>query len=357
MKLLFDGWDLIYHPVSASAIHTLELLTSIPIQFQPYLAIPQALPDWLPGLTNFTSIQHDLENNPKNHLIWQQVVLPEIIRKSKASVFHLTHPTIPLLHEIPIVFSPTQFTFAPGYQQRSLFWERLAYAFATGGINRIDRFLFPDDLLPPSDYGIPFNKIFQLPPPDVPFKSIFQPSDIGIPTHPYFLYIGNNDTSLLFTLLDAWDKASKALGDQIHLYIIPNNNDEKIFVEQFQNSDTIHVVNFPPQNPIIIDYMLEHTQALIQLFPEPYWGGFARRALLLGIPIIGFEYPSLVQIVRDAGYLVEIHSERLLSAAIITLIVEEEIYHALRNKAALRQSKSNNATFSSQIEKIYQEIR
>lgn len=357
MKLLLDGWDLIYHPLSPSAIHTVELLTSIPNHFQIYLAIPQVAPDWLLGLNTFLPIYHELENNPKDRLIWQQLVLPKIIQKTKASVLHLTHPFTPILRELPVVFSPAQYTLSPVYQRRSLFWERLLYATAAGGIDRMDRFLFPNDLLPPSDHDIPIDKIYRLPPPAIPFKLFSQPTDIPVPSQPYFLYIGNGETALLFSLLNAWNKVSAALGDEIHLCILPSNEKEKLLMERFQSSSTIHLINFHKLNPLTMDGLIAQAQAFIQLTPEPYWGGFARRALLSGIPLIGFDSPSLSQIVGDAGYLVEGNSDHLLSAAMITMVVEEEINQALKNKAALRQTQYQNAAFSSQIEKIYQEIR
>lgn len=356
MNILVDGWDLIYHPLSASAIHSLELLAAIPHHFPTYLALPQPAPDWLSRLPNLSIISHISANTPKNRLFWQELIIPRIAHQSRASHIHLTHPITPLFAEGTVIFSPAQVDLFSRYQRHSSIWERLTYAMAQGGYHRVQKILFPNDLPHPFENNIPFDKIRTItPPPALSLQVFSSDNSFSIPSQPYLLYIGNADSNSLISLLNAWKKTCAALGDQMTLCLIPGNDEQKSFLDQSHFSTLPNLVHISPQNPIEVISLIQHAYAFIQLTPEPYWGGFARQALLAGIPLIGFETPSLSQMVQSAGYLVESNADRLLSAAMITLTVEEEVYQALKNKAELRKALYQNSAFSAQIEQIYQE--
>ncbi|MCX8063308.1 MAG: hypothetical protein N3D16_12065, partial [Anaerolineales bacterium] len=101
--------------------------------------------------------------------------------------------------------------------------------------------------------------------------------------------------------------------------------------------------------------LLRNAIALIQLEDEPAWGGNARRALGLGVPVVGFELPSLDEAVGSAGYLVPQGDERSLSAALITLVVEEEVLHSLRRNALQQAMRWEQRIFRKGLLRLYQQ--
>ena len=88
------------------------------------------------------------------------------------------------------------------------------------------------------------------------------------------------------------------------------------------------------------------------------WGGAVRLALAHGKPVIGFETPAFDAMVGPAAYLVksgDAESLRALSAALITVSIEEEVTEALAAAAQQRASKWDMTAFAMELEQVYLE--
>jgi glycosyltransferase involved in cell wall biosynthesis len=89
---------------------------------------------------------------------------------------------------------------------------------------------------------------------------------------------------------------------------------------------------------------------------EPVWGGPIRHALACGKPVVASHDPQTSHLVGPAAYLAAGDDGRALGAALITVIVEEEVAETLAGAARARASTWSGAAYSQALSGAYQRI-
>lgn len=348
MRVLLDGWQLVYNPLSAAAFHALEILEIRSEEVELVLALPAQKPAWLTEDVRVFELIRPC--SAFNHLRWVQIDVPRIARQVKAEIIHSVQAAAPLFASQSLIYSPTD--RLRGENFRRTFWERLDEASGWGGASRavlMDR----KAVFEPKEPKVDFEQV------DKPIRQTFScliTDFFSIPHSPYFLYQSFGDWERLQFLLQLWSKTTAHLGDQSSLAIICVDFEEKERIEahsspEFLQTLQLYVDVTPPQGLAL----LREATAVIQLEDEPLWGGMASRAIGQGVPVVGFEIPSLDNAIGEAGYLVPEGDERTLSAALMTLIVEEEVLQNLRAKAQQQARRWAQELFREGLLRLYRQ--
>lgn len=340
MRVLLDGWLLIHSPLSAAAFHLLEILEALQHDVELILALPAEKPIWLaPEVAVFV---RERPFSAFHHLRWVQMDLPDIAQRLQANAIHTVHGFAPLFASQALFYSPTELP-----EERTngnlTFWERLDEAFGWGGVSRailLDRKAIFEakrfSELDGSGAGEQSKAVV----------SCLETEPLPVPDTPYFLFQSSGDWRHLQLLLEVWSKTTAHLGDQVTLAILCSDRREQEQIESRSAAEFLQTLRlYAGVNPAQLLSLLKNALALVQLKGEPLWGSIARRALACGVPVVGFELPSLGKAVGPAGYLVPPGDRRALSAALITLVVEEEVLSGLQEKARLQAQKWERENF------------
>ncbi len=325
LHVLLDGWALIYHSLSSSAFHLLEIYEALRDEVDLTLALPSEKPHWLAAQVKL--VVRSRSYSALNHLLWVQSDLPKIANEIQSAVIHFTEAGAPLFAKQVLVYSPTNLakTKEPRWMN---FWERVDDALGLGGLSRAiqvePREFFGESRTPARQADA-----------DLPFQSgILLEASPLLPETPYFLYQSFGDWERLRFLLQVWAKTTAHLGDQAALAIVCHSRAEEKRIKEHCSSEFYQTLKLYAEiSPPTLVSLLKNATAFVQLEAEPPWGGTGQRAIRQGIPVIGFELPSLGDAIGAAGYLVPPEDERALSAALITVVVEEDVLQALRMQA------------------------
>ena len=350
MRVLLDGWLLIHAPLSAPAFHLLEILEALQQDVELILALPAEKPAWLAPEVSVFVLRRPF--SAFNHLRWVQVDLPDIARRIRADAIHTVHGFAPLFASQALFYSPTKLAEARANRSPTL-WERIDEAFGWGGVSRavtLDRkAVFEAERLSERDWSAESGQLKAV---VSTLEAEFQPA----PDIPYFLYQSFGDWRHLQLLLEVWSKTAAHLGDQATLAIICFDRHEQEQIESRSAAEFLQTLRLSADvTPAQLLSLLKNALALVQLEGEPLWGGIARRALSYGVPVVGFELPSLGEAVGPAGYLVPPGDRRALSAALMTLVVEEEVLLGLQAKARLQAKRWQREAFRAGMLRLYRQ--
>jgi glycosyltransferase involved in cell wall biosynthesis len=376
ISVLYDGWPLIYEPESLTSLHLWTLLAYIPPQVEPIVALPAPAPPWLSEIT--THIYHT-PNNSWSRMVWQQKTLPELIRRLNIQILHLTSKNVPFFKADISVVSPAAYDFTPLNSLNSflnrepvirnlpakrgrLFIDRIREALSMGGLARAHTIFWPEDIPEPDS----FSPITPLPPvihPDFLHKTPELPifgmtgTTINLPED-YILYHGPYDTRSIYRLLQTWSWAAGSIGEQYPLLLI--GVDRRIhkqiesILAKTDFGDTIRLA--ADVSPPAIPFIYQNCSALFHLAEVSPWDGPLRYAMVSGIPIVSVDNPLVKAIIGPAGYLVQLDDDRNLGAAIISLIVDQELSLGLAKAAKDRSTEWFKKDFSKSLLTAYQEL-
>lgn len=347
--ILFDGWSLIYHPDSPAALHLLALLAYQPQQIEAIVAFPAEPPAWMPDVRAHIQLTPD---TPFERLRWEQRTLAKIAQQLGAGLIHLTTSTPALFGKAISLISPSEYGFSldPGiaaqartgdHETGQALGERLRLALGSGGLERARAILWPEDLPSP----VVSTPLLQLPPCVHP---AFKPADNGDHTdlasldlpETYVLYHGPGTPQALQPLLEAWSWAAGSFGESYPLVLLGLQSTGLDWLNRSLGKsdigDTIHVL--PPVQPGLIPGIYRGSAALLHTPEISPWGDPVRHALACGKPVVAVETVFTDAIVGPAAYLVPAGDARALGAALISVIVEEEVAAKL-SRAALKRSR------------------
>jgi hypothetical protein len=370
LRVLFDGWQLARQPGSPAAMHLLAILENIPSGVQPILAVPEAPAEWFPQV-----ITHVQETLPQNRFAWEQSSLPRLARRLDARFLHLFSASAPLLGRSLVVVSPCDlepaglFDPAPAGKQLSL-QGRLRNSVQLGGLARAQAIFWPDDLnldrqadafqwLPPVVYS-GFSA-------DTPLENTKLGNGsaraweelhrLDLPDT-YLLYHGPASAPAINRVCAAWRWAAGPIGDYHPLLILGFNAAERDHLEKI--TDSLHfggtVKALPELSPQAVALLYQGCTALFHPVPEPVWGGPIRHALACGKPIIASQEAQTSHLVGPAAYLAAGDDGRSLGAALITVVVEEEVAGKLALAARQRASTWTGVAYSQALSAAYQRI-
>jgi glycosyltransferase involved in cell wall biosynthesis len=372
--VLYDGWDLVYRPNSPAAIHLLTLLAAHPAEFGARVALPGESFHPLPPKAHI-----EISATPDTasaRLRWEQRFLPDLARKSSAGLIHLVSGAPALFGGTPSLISPAATSIGSNRlsreRQRSGFLDHLGLAVRAGGMARALALLWPGDL-PAPEWTSP---IHNLPPVVHPaFKPSADENDeyedrhvqVGLDAQKifelpetYVLFHGSTARRDLLRLVDAWSWAGGAIGENYPLVIVG--------LDQAAERNLAAFLDGNPLGKRIIKLPLLPLDALAGVYrgccvffhpsPHPAWGDPLRFAMACGKPVVSLEFASTDALVGPAGYLIpsggsRAARNRALGAAVITLVVEEEIAEKLELAAQERAAKWDMRNFSQALGEVY----
>ncbi len=358
MRVLYDGWDVAYAPNSPASLHLFDLLSQRPAGIESLVALPAAGggAGWLPEGVEVEVFP--LENTTANRLRWEQRILPRLARAHAADLLHLMSASPALFGAPPTVISPTSFTGEPPVPRLGA-TARLRLALARGAHGPRQLVLWPDDLALPHMLG----RVEPLPPlvpPD------FNPSEaplrehlrrLGLPAS-YVLYHGPKEALTLRWLLSAWSWVISALGDQIPLVLLGcTPQDVADLMPQLRGLRLgKSIYPLPPQRPDVVASLYRGSAAVFHPLGSVPWGGALRYALACAKPIVALETSISDALTGPAAYLVKERDTRLLGAALLTVLVEDEVAASLREAALERIRAWTWGDFGAALEDAYRKV-
>jgi hypothetical protein len=355
LRVLYDGWPLIYDPLRPPGLHLWDILERLPEEVDAILALPEDPPPWLGGSPAFEMRIIPQTDTPAGRLRWEQRILPQTAVRAEADVLHLTHSRPPLLSGVPAAVSPTG---AEGRGANPGLSGRLRTSLGKGGMARGIGLLWPSDLPGPGEDV----KTHLLPPAAGPESADSTPDgdtlgeSLDLPER-FILYHGSFEGNELRTLFDAWSWGAGALGEYVPLLLLGSGREEPDLTrlaERYQFGNAMSIL--PPLTPTAVAALYRRASACIQPGPEALWGGPVRRALAFGLPIVTTDHPVNSAIVGPAAFTIPTGDSRKLGASLISVIVEEEVALRLSEAARLRASAWNSQEFRVRLGVTYRMI-
>ncbi len=325
LRVLYDGWPVVYQPGSSAALHLLTILTGLPPRIEALVALPGRPPAWFPNRAE--PLAAAATDTPASRLKWEQRTLPELCRKTGAHLLHLTTPVRAAFSSLPTLLSPT----ASGDAARTPgFAGRLRQALGAGGYARLRGLLWPADLDPEGADPVP---VFNLPPvlepaglPAGDGMDWAQTLEFELP-ETYLLYHGRCDTQALAGLLDAWSWAAGPVGHDYPLLVSGLDRGARQDLAEMASlrrlEDTLRPL--PELAPQALAGLLQGCTAFFHPARPAPWGSLLRLALAFGRPVVGGDDQWTAALVGPAAYLAKADDPRALGAALITLIVEPQM--------------------------------
>lgn len=371
MRVLYDGWPLVRGPIDPAGAHLQALLANLSPEVHPIVALPAEPPGWLDQVD---FVIRPTGESPLDWLRWEQWTLPDLAKSVQADLLHLTTSSAPLSSRVPCVVSWTRSfedlndIFTDRHSEHRAFISRLRESFGRGGLSRSPAILLPDDLPQAAQIGA----VHRLPPivhpgflladsrekleagnshrPD-PLESIDLPET-------YILYHGPSDNHWLRRMAEAWRWASGPIGQNYPLLVVGLRDAGQALLADLTRAYNLgpSISALPPVSPVALTWLYRNCAAVFHPAPASPWSGSIRHALACGKPLVAAENPLTSALVGPAAYLVPEADPRALGAAIITVIVEEEVAVQLSRKAARRAADWNQADFGRKIARLYQNI-
>jgi len=358
IAVLLDGWPLIHQPNSPAALHLHSLLAYNPADVEAILALPGEPPEWLAvgALYQVPLSPQDGETTPDTpggRLRWEQRTLPAIARKCRVDLIHLTGIRPPLFSNIPCLTSPAE--SLTGWRT-SGFLSRVREAMGAGGRSRLAGVLWPSDLPPPFK-DIPLYQVPPVVPP--PFWEALAPqasdwSALDLPDT-YILFHGPQDEGALRRVLEAWSWAAGAVGDIYPLVLLDLAESGQARLRELATeygvANTVRGLAPMALNMLASVYL--QCAAIFHPMEITPWAGAVRLGLACAKPVVTAESYFADALVGPAAYLRPMDDVRGLGAALITVIVEEDLAASLQEAARQRAAAWRPDSFREGLKRAY----
>lgn len=375
MRVLYDGWALVHRPDSPAALHLADLLRRLPSGVHARVALPgqpfTPLPETAEGMLQVTP------DHPAARLRWEQRILPTLARRSGAALLHQPTGRPPLFGRTRVLLS-TEAGYADQPDRQALA-ARLGEAMAQGGLARGPHLLWPEDLPQPAWAG----RVHRLP-PSVPGEFSVdggeEPAAFGLDLpERYALYHGPGSERSLRFLLASWSWAAAALGDATPLVAAglsePAGRRLAALLDEYGLAGTVTLL--PRLGVAGLASVYRASAAVFHPAPGSPWTGPARLALACGRPLVALEDQISAALAGPAAYLVPpgpkpsrsnagesppqagaalSQTTRLLGAALLTLLVEDDLAGQLAAAAAARSASWSPPDFPDRLGSIYSAI-
>lgn len=348
-RVLFDGWPLVHQANGPEALHLLTLLSQSQEGIEPLLALPSD--SQLPlkkELANRVERIHHLEEKAVR---WQQRVLPRLAEQHGAKLIHTTMATASLLGRVRTLVSPASYATrqrAQGGDWRS----RIGQALGRGGLARAI-IIWPNDLPIPKLPG-PLHLVPPAVHPDFGRFAGKVPANLELPES-YLLYHGPGNAATLLQLLESWTWAAASIGELYPLAILGLDEQAKRFLEarlpEYHLQD--YVVLLPRLNFQDLVAVYQTCSALVHPASLPAWGSSLRRALVCGKAAVAFKTQETQALVGSAAYLVPPGDLRGFGAAMITILVDDQVRSDLESAAKKQSSKWKTDALLRELQNIY----
>lgn len=355
VTVLYDGWALVHQPNSPAALHLLALMARLPKEVDPIVALPGEAPVWF---SEGASLElRPCRDEPRSRLRWEQWELPKMGRELGAHLLHLVSPQPPLFGTTPTALSPT------GLEEQesppSGFIPRLREALGRGARRRVGALLWAADLPSPKVN----TSVMRLPPLVHPAFSgeidapRIAPLEVELP-ETYVLYHGPSNQRALLRLLEVWSWTSAPLGDSYPLVCLGLDSAAQNWLGAFleRHDLEISVRPLPAVSPTSMAQIYRGCSALLHPEAGACWSGTLRHALACARPVVAAESDSTDALVGPGAYLTPAEDSRAMGAALLTVIVNNEMSTRLSRAAGQRGAAWNITNFGSALLRAYRKI-
>ncbi|MFN2194703.1 MAG: glycosyltransferase [Anaerolineales bacterium] len=358
-RILYDGWGLARQPNQPAALHMIELLNHCPEDFVPVLALPgeQAPPADIPARTQRVILP--VEDTPTGRLRWEQRMLAQAAEQAQAELVHLTTSTPALWGGPPVVISPAGFE-ASALPSGGSLPARLRKALSKGAEHRVRAVLWPEDLPAPAVAA----PIWRLPGLVAPDFNPADPPDASIQAalempEAYLLYHGPQEPWHLERLMAVWSWAAGSIGELFPLVILGFGTAE----QSRQLSQLMHkhrlerfMKILPDVSASAVASIYRGSAGLLHFGEVAAWGGPVRYALACGKPVVADETIRADALVGSAGYLFSQQEARRMGAALLTVVVNEDVNQGLHEAARVQAARWQSTNFSRQLGAVYAQV-
>lgn len=354
IRVLYDGWPLVYQPNSPEALHLMALLEQRHPELHASVALPADPPDWLPaGAVAYVAA---IQDTPRSRLIWEQISLPRLADELHADLLHLTSPHPPLFGKSRSVVSPAEF---PTGERRTGFVAHLREAVSSGGMANLRGLLWPEDLSVPLLPNLS-TQIYSLPAEpcsddaDEVSRSRLEAENLVLP-ETYILVHSPHTLLSLRRLLDAWSWAAGSIGEYYPLLLLGLDSRGRERLSRLLADYALgqSVQTLPRLHPGAIPALVQGSSAVFHPAPLPPWGSIARLALFYGKPLVASESPLADALAGQAAYLAPETNPRALGAGLITVIVEVDVAQTLSQAGRERATSWGSSMFGEKLFATY----
>ena len=306
--------------------------------------------------------------DPGIRLIWEQTLLPRLVRQSGVDLLHSLHYTRPYLLSCPsvVTFHDMTFFLYPHLHTRI---KRVFFPLAIRLSARTAQSLIADSESTRQDVirilQIPSKKIVSIPlGVDQKFRVIDDPlvlervrRDYKLPDR-FILYVGLIEPRKNVPLLI---RAYKNLIDQgftVPLVIVGRFGwmYEAVLdqIEGFGLKEQVHFTGYVPGGDLPVIYNL----ADISVYPTQYEGfGFpALEAMACGVPLVTSAVSSLPEIVGDAGILIPPDDEGALTEAIANVLRNPDLHAELARKGPIQAAQFSWEQTAQKTIQVYRQV-
>lgn len=349
--ILFDGWSLVHHPDGLTAGHLLTLLTCQPEDVDVVLALPGEPPEWLAGRYNI--VTHAIKAGMRQRFIWEQQRLPGLAKQVHADLIHLCNATPALFAGAPNLLSPVDFEEP---HRPAGVTARLRQAFSAGGMSRLAGLVWPSDIPAPAG-NMPVFRVNPAPPFSW-HNAVFDVSEdiqrLGLP-ETYVLCHAPGRRGELATLLEAYQWVLGPAGENYPLLILGLDEvGRQQLADLLADSGLRQFVRaLPPISTTLLPWLYRKCSVVFHPAPIAPWGNPLRNAFACGKPLVAGETPQVGALVGPAAYLAPLDRPRELGAALLTVIVEEELASQLGGEGLRRASAWQVEPFRQGLAEIY----
>jgi len=351
LLVLIDGWSLIYQPNSPAAGHLLTLSTCQPEDVEVTLALPGEPPEWLEG--KFNLLIRPCQDGIRQRMGWEQRSLPAMAKEQHADLVHLGSATPALFARIPNLLNPVE---AGETLHQAGFYSRLRYALSAGGMARLAGLIWPSDL-PSRSSATPVFRVT----PASPFNWFVDhdalPEDVWRLDLPdtYILYHGPCHQTALHFLLETFRWAADSVGEDYPLLILGLDDAGRERLPALLAAYGLqgYVSALPVISPFSVPWLYRKCSVLFHPAEIAPWGNPLRNALAFGKPVVAGETALSDALVGPAAYLAALDQPRELGAALLTVIIEEELSSRLSAEARQRAAGWQTETYRRELGEVY----
>jgi glycosyltransferase involved in cell wall biosynthesis len=184
------------------------------------------------------------------------------------------------------------------------------------------------------------------------------PEGVELP-YAYVLYHGPTDPQALREVMKVWSWTVAPLGDSTPLVFLGLEASAQAFLDDFFERHNLDVaVRFlPPVSPEGLAHIYRECAAVLHLGSLSPWTGPVRHALACGRPVVAPESALADALVGPAAYLVPGEDSRAMGAALLTVIVNQEVAKRFSQAARQRAAPWGTSAFGEALVDAYRSLQ
>ena len=334
---------MVWEQNSPASIHLWELLK---VGIEAGITMRLAVPGYMDPQPSEMIVRH-VPFNSWGRLMWEQKVLPDLVRKTGANLLHSVTGSLPLACPVPCIFSPVGARTTNG----SGLMADIQDSLGRGGYSRTRALLWPEDLPDPGG-TVP---VVPMPPHVHPlFSATLFRLHYELP-ETYIFCPGPLNKAEQEKLAATWQWISAGLGEDWGLVIDGSFPQQAKRIRE-QSGSAAPVLAVQEVLPGTRAGLMQKAAVVLLVGRPTSWGDPLLQSLACGRPIAAEETEWNALRAGPAAYLTPPDDSRMLGAAVITLAIEEPVAEGL-SQAALKRAETLRAkSFAARLVAVYREV-